>query len=104
MLKTGSILLMSLAMAGAYAQGTSGGITTSTDPAKAAAIEQHAQELKARPSHETMAEPASKHTSTSKAKANAKTKTPATHKSTTHKSTTHKSTTHKSSTAKAPKA
>jgi Trk-type K+ transport system membrane component len=40
--KLGLILLMSLATAGAYAQGTSGGITTSTDPARAAAVEKHA--------------------------------------------------------------
>jgi hypothetical protein len=58
--KTGLILLMTLGMAaGAYAQTSSGGITVSTDPAKVAAIEKHAQELKARPA----ATPAATHTS-----------------------------------------
>jgi hypothetical protein len=79
MLKIGSILLMCLAMGGAYAQGAGDGITTSNDPAKAAAVEQHAQELKARQSHEATSRPAASHTSTSKSKA--KSKTPATHKS-----------------------
>jgi|GraSoiStandDraft_16_1057320.scaffolds.fasta_scaffold2677144_1 hypothetical protein len=37
------------AAAGAYAAvGTDGAVTTSTDPAKAAAVERHAQELQAR--------------------------------------------------------
>lgn len=34
--------------AGAHAQGAGSAVTVSTDPAKIAAIEQHAQELKAR--------------------------------------------------------
>ena len=74
--KLGSILLMSLAMGGAHAQSVGGGITMSTDPAKAAAVENHAQELKARQSKEATSKPAATHKSTSKAK----TKTPATHK------------------------
>ena len=62
--KTGLILLMTLGMAaGAYAQTSSGGITVSTDPAKAAAIEKHAQELKARPAATTSAKPVATHTS-----------------------------------------
>jgi hypothetical protein len=71
------ILLTSLAMGGAYAQGTDGAVTMSTDPAKAAAVENHAQELKARQSKETASKPAATHKSTPKAKA----KAPATHKS-----------------------
>lgn len=42
--RVGLILLTSLAMGGAYAQGTSGA-TVSSDPAKAAAVEKHAAEL-----------------------------------------------------------
>ncbi|HEX4235769.1 MAG TPA: hypothetical protein VH041_15860 [Caldimonas sp.] len=76
--KISLILLMSLAMAGAHAQGTGGGVTTSTDPAKAAAVESHAEELKARQSNEATAKPAT-HKGTSKAKPKAK--APATHKS-----------------------
>ena len=85
--KLSLILLMSLATGGAYAQGTGGGITTSTDPAKAAAVEKHAQELQASQSKEATSKPAATHTSSKKAK------TPATH-----------TTTHKSSTAKPAKA
>jgi hypothetical protein len=42
-------MLVSLAAAGAMAAGNtdSQGVTTSTDPAKAAAVERHAEELKA---------------------------------------------------------
>jgi hypothetical protein len=62
--KTGLILLMTLGMAaGAYAQTSSGGITVSNDPAKVAAVEKHAQELKARPAATTAAQPAATHTS-----------------------------------------
>jgi len=54
MRKTSLILLISLGMASAaYAQSSVGGITMSTDPAKAAAVERHAQELKARPATQT---------------------------------------------------
>ena len=43
------ILLMSLGLAsGAFAQTASDGVTVSNDPAKAAGVEKHAQELKAR--------------------------------------------------------
>jgi|SoiMethySBSTD1v2_1073268.scaffolds.fasta_scaffold1607067_2 hypothetical protein len=102
--KLSLILLMSLATAGAYAQGTSGGVTMSTDPARAAAVEKHAEELKARQSKEAKSKPASKpapaHASTKKTKG----KTATTHKSTTHASTSHKSSTHKSSTTKTAKA
>jgi hypothetical protein len=73
------ILLMSLALAsGAFAQTAAGGVTTSNDPAKAAAVEKHAQELKA---HEAQhkahaaAKPAAKSTHASTApKAKSQTK------------------------------
>jgi hypothetical protein len=77
--KLSLILLMSLATGGAYAQGTDGGVTTSTDPAKAAAVEKHAQELQASQSKEATSKPAATHSSSKKAK------TPATHKSSTAK-------------------
>ncbi|MFL6665307.1 MAG: hypothetical protein ACJ8G7_24325 [Rhizobacter sp.] len=77
--KLGLILLMSMAT-GAYAQNT-GGVTMSTDPAKAAAVEKHAQELQARQSKEAPSKPAATHPSTNKTKA----KTPTTHKSSTTK-------------------
>ena len=103
--KLGLILLASLATAGAYAQGTGGGITTSTDPARAAAVEKHAQELQARQSKEPAAKPATTHASTKQAKGKTSTAHKSTtHAATTHKSTTHASTTHKSSTTKAAKA
>lgn len=55
-------VLMSVGMvSGAFAQGAVGDVTMSTDPAKAAAVEQHAQELKALPAPETQAKPAAKH-------------------------------------------
>ena len=65
------ILLMILGMASAaFAQTATGGVTMGTDPARAAAVERHAQELKARPAPETQAKPATKtasaHTSTHK--------------------------------------
>jgi len=47
MKKTLIVTLVSLfSVVGAHAAGPDGAVTTSTDPAKAAAIEQHAQELK----------------------------------------------------------
>jgi cytochrome bd-type quinol oxidase subunit 1 len=95
--KLALILLMSLATAGAYAQDTSGGITTSTDPAKAAAVEKHAQELQAHQSKEANSKASTSHASSKKSTA----KTSSTHKSSSHASSTHKSTTHKSSTTKA---
>lgn len=67
------MVLTSLVIAtGAFAQGSSGGITTSTDPAKIAAIEKHAAELKARPAQETQAKPEVKQSASSKTKASAK--------------------------------
>jgi len=67
------LVLMSLGMAsGVYAQSTSGGVTMSTDPAKAAAVEKHAQELKAHPAQEMQAKPATAHSSTHHAKHQAK--------------------------------
>jgi hypothetical protein len=81
------ILLMSLAAGSVYAQGADGGVTTSTDPAKAAAVEKHAQELQAHQSKTATSKPAAGHTSTEKKKAT---------KSTTHKS----STTHPASSSK----
>ena len=80
--KIGLILLISsLVTVGAYAQGTDGGVTTSTDPARAAAVESHAQELKTRQSKEPASKPAATHKSTAKGKA----KTHPTHKSSTAK-------------------
>jgi len=67
------ILLMSLGMASAaFAQSATGGITMSTDPAKAAAVERHAQELKAHPPQETSAKPTPKASSTHNAKPHTK--------------------------------
>jgi len=61
MKKISLILLMSLGLASAaFAQTGTGGVTMSTDPAKAAAVERHAQELKARPAAEVKAKPATK--------------------------------------------
>ena len=102
MKKLSLILLMSLATAGAYAE-TAGGVTMSTDPAKAAAVEKHAQELQARQSNEAAAKPAPAHASaksTKNTKSTKKTtaKAPATHKSSTHTSSTHKSSTTKAAT------
>jgi hypothetical protein len=77
------MLLLSLAMGGAYAQGT-GGTTVSTDPAKAAAVEKHAEELKARQAKEATPKTATTHKTTHKQKST-KAKTPATHKSSTGK-------------------
>jgi hypothetical protein len=77
--KLNLILAMSLASGGVYAQGTGAGVTTSTDPAKAAAVEQHAQELEARQSKEPASKPAAAHTGTHHSKGK-----------TTHKSSTHK--------------
>jgi hypothetical protein len=49
MKKTLIATLVSLfAVVGAHAAGAEGAVTTSTDPAKAAAVEHHAQELQAR--------------------------------------------------------
>ena len=87
------ILLMSLATGAACAQSAGGGVTTSTDPAKAAAVEKHAQELQAHQSKEASSKPAATHMSTKKTKA----KTPATHNAKTP--TTHKSSTTKPATA-----
>jgi hypothetical protein len=67
------IVLLSLGMASAAFAQTTGGITMSTDPAKAAAVERHAAELKARPAApEAQAKPTAKTTSTHKTKAHAK--------------------------------
>lgn len=67
------ILLMSFGLASAaFAQTATGGITMSTDPAKAAAVEKHAAELKARPATESQAKPAAKASTTHKTKAHAK--------------------------------
>ena len=61
MKKTSLILLLSLGMASAaFAQAATTGVTMSTDPAKAAAVEKHAQELKARPAEQAQANPATK--------------------------------------------
>jgi len=47
MKKFAPILLICLGTSGAFAQTAADGVTVSNDPAKAAAVEQHAQELKA---------------------------------------------------------
>jgi len=76
------IILMSLGMAtAAFAQSATDGVTMSTDPAKAAAVEKHAQELKARPAQEMQAKPAAKPAA----------KTSSTHKAKTPAKTTHPS-------------
>jgi hypothetical protein len=80
--KISLILLMSLGMASAaFAQTATSGITMSTDPAKAAAVEKHAQELKSRPAQEMQAKPAAKPAA----------KTSSTHKAKTPAKTTHSS-------------
>lgn len=69
MRKIGLIVLMSLGAAtAAFAQSASNGITTSTDPAKVAAVERHAQELKSRQAAPTTAKPAAQHTTSAKSK------------------------------------
>jgi hypothetical protein len=65
------ILLMCLGASGAFAQAGSDGVTVSTDPAKAAAVERHAQELKARSAQQQMQQP-TKSAVKSKAKAKKK--------------------------------
>jgi hypothetical protein len=80
--KLSLIVLMSLGMASAaFAQTATGGVTMSTDPAKIAAVEKHAQELKARPAPQAQAKPAAKHA----------TKTSSTHKAKPQAKTTHSS-------------
>lgn len=69
-----TVLASMVVATGAFAQGSSGGITTSTDPAKIAAIEKHAAELKARPAQETQAKPAAKQSHSSKSSTKSSTK------------------------------
>lgn len=66
------ILLMSFGLASAAFAEAAGGITMSTDPAKAAAVEKHAAELKARPATETQVKPAAKASTTHMTKSHAK--------------------------------
>lgn len=85
MKKISLIILMSLGMASAaFAQTATGGVTMSTDPARAAAVEKHAAELKARPAPAVQAKPAAKASTTHLAKtqtqAKPKTKTSSTTK------------------------
>lgn len=64
---TWMLLASSVVASGAFAQaGSGGGITMSTDPAKAAAVEQHAQELKARPAPQAHSKPAANHSTSKK--------------------------------------
>jgi hypothetical protein len=56
----------------AFAQTAAGGITMSTDPARASAVERHALELKSRPAEAAQAKPAAKTSTTHKAKPHAK--------------------------------
>lgn len=68
-------LLVCLGASGAFAQNSSGGVTVSNDPAKVAAVEKHAQELKAQQQANAAAKPAAKATRTGtapKAKSKAK--------------------------------
>jgi hypothetical protein len=75
------IFLMTLTTAAfAHAQDAGGGITMSTDPARAAAVERRAQEIKARPVQQTPAKPAAKAASGTKSKSQPK-------QSTKHKAT-----------------
>jgi hypothetical protein len=81
MSKTSLIFLMSSIFAsGAFAQTSSSGITMSTDPARAAAVERHAQELKARPAHEAQVKPAAKSSGSKTAKSHTKPNSSATKK------------------------
>lgn len=67
------IVLMSLGLASAaFAQPATPGVTMSTDPAKIAAIERHAAELKARPAPEVQAKPTPKAPTAHKSKSQAK--------------------------------
>jgi hypothetical protein len=84
MTKITLMLIMSLAAAtGAYAQGSSGGVTMSSDPAKVAAVEKHAQEVKARQVPTAQAQTTAKKSSTHKdpAKASSKSKSKPKHAS-----------------------
>lgn len=83
--RMGLILLASLATGAVYAQGA-GGTTMSTDPAKAAAVEKHAQDLKAHQSKEATTKPVAMHTSNHKAKQSAKHKSPTAKPATAQKS------------------
>ena len=72
------ILLMCLGASGAFAQTTDGGVTVSNDPAKVAAVEKHAQELKSRAAQQqsqAAAKPATKAKSKSTGSTKAKSKT-----------------------------
>lgn len=66
------LVLSSVVASGAFAQTGSSGITMSTDPARAAAVEQHAQELKARPAPQAQAKPAAKQSASKKTKTHTK--------------------------------
>ncbi len=95
------LLLASWAVGAASAQGTSGEVTMSTDPAKAAAVESHARELQARQAHETP-KPAS-HKGAAKAQSTTHAKSGHHAKGSTHaKSGTHAS--HKAGASKPAKA
>jgi len=70
------ILLVCLGASGAFAQGNKDGVTVSNDPAKAAAVEKHAQELKARGAHQQAQAPttAKAHKTAAKSKSKPKKK------------------------------
>jgi hypothetical protein len=71
--KSFPIFLMSIALASAAcAQSVTGGVTMSTDPAKAAAVEKHAAELRSHPVPEVQAKPAATHAATHKTATHAK--------------------------------
>jgi hypothetical protein len=88
MTKTTLMLIISLAAAtGAYAQGSSGGVTMSTDPAKIAAVEKRVQDVKASQVPTAQTKTTAKKTSTHKdpAKASSKSKSKPKHASTSAK-------------------
>lgn len=72
MRKISLIVLMSLgAVTAAFAQSPGNGITTSTDPAKVAAVERHAQDLKSRQAAPSQPKPAARRATSAKAKTHA---------------------------------
>jgi hypothetical protein len=101
MRKTALFTLLSLALASAaFAKTPADGISVSTDPARAAAVERHAQDLKSQQASQAAAKSAAK--SAAHHPSSQKTTHKASHKST-HK-TSHKTTASTSKQAKSPKA
>lgn len=67
-----ALMASSVVASSAFAQTNGGGITMSTDSVKAAAVEQHAQELKDRPTADAQSKPSAKQSASKKTKATAK--------------------------------